>query len=531
MSKNYNTNKKYGSRPTKETQKQDMRKSRKSKSEPRSKYGEELDKQEKEQNYNNRPSMYFKDRDLADQVSSFSLNQFLEVDGKPFTDPELQKVRVPAIMTLYFNPSPGYTRGTSTAEGGINIAAMKAYTKLSSMNAKTTQYAPQDVATLMLALGEVIAISETIRRAFRLVFLYNKRNWNYPKAVLNAMGLNVDDFIQKLADYRLEFNATINMINQISFPGDIEWFDKCKQMFSHIYTDSESPMAQSYVFMPATTWILDETSYEEGTILKTTPFALNNDGTGRFGSTMSAWIGTLNRMIQAILNSATFNYIYADVLRLVNPGRLMVMPYLTEGETIEPEYDPMILLQIENATMVVPPQGTLGENTTPDNDVYPKVDNNAVFYAPTLKAHPDFDMDITDTVINFPHSMGNPDVDQRIEVTRMITLFEGDGTRTDVAALADHYLVGWYMPASVLTAVYNSLSDPWYDTTQPFSANWAKIIMDFEKFEHAPRVKFFDANGNINEMSGAIDFFTTINLRYLKKVNDLAYVTLFEVEL
>lgn len=495
----------------------------------RSKYGQELDRQEREENYNNRPSMYFKDRELADQVSSFSLNQFLEVDGKPFTGTELENVRVPAIMTLYYNPSPGYTRGTSTSEGGINIAAMKAYTKLSSMNAKTTQYAPQDVATLLLALGEVIAISETIRRAFRLVFLYNKRNWNYPKAVLQAMGLNVDDFIAKLADYRLEFNAVINMINQISFPGDIEWFDKCKQMYSHIYTDSESPMAQTYIFMPATTWYIDEESYEGGTILKTTPFGLNNDGTGRFGATMGSWISILKVMIQRILNSATFNYIYADVLRLVNPSRLMTMPYLTEGETIEPEYDPMILLQIENSTVVNPPQGTLGENTTPDNDVYPKVDNNAVFYAPTLVVMPDVDLE--ETVVNFPHSMGNPDVDQRIEVTRMITLMEGDSTRTERAAIADHYLVGWYISASIDSTVSNTTTYKW-DTSAVMAAPVPRKIMDFEKFDHAPRIKFVHPTTLVvEEMTGDLDFFTTIDIRYLIKVNDLAYVTLFEVEL
>nr|UVJ88924.1 putative capsid protein [Picobirnavirus sp.] len=491
-----------------------------------------LEEQEEHKDYNNHPSYYFKDKALMEQVTSLSFTQFLEADGTPFSQTEhFDKVKVPAICNLYFNPSPGFTLGRNTADGGINIAAMKLYTKLSSMNAKTTQYAPQDVAMLMLALGEVVSTYEWIRRVFRSAFLYNKRNWNMPKALITAMQVDFDDLISNLADYRLRFNAVVNSINQISFPGDLEYFSKCATMYSHIYQDSDSPMSQIYMFHPATTWILDETAFDEGSILKTTRFCQRADGSGfpsDYMQPLSYYIDLLSTMIQAILNSSTYNYIYADVLRLVDPSKLLTMPYIIEGDGIAPEFDPMMNVMINNLNIVPQPVGAGTETRTPANDVYPKVDNNAVFYAPLFpKNWGDGATTQTrilgETIINFPHSMGNPDVDQRVEATRFITLVEGDVESTDDAAIPDHYCV-YLAVVTKLTEDGNGFNVD--GTNVSYTSGSVGLLSYLTKFDYCPRIYMQSGPDNLLAF-GDLDYFTTIREEYLKKVNDLAYVTLF----
>jgi len=487
-----------------------------------------LQEQEEKKDYNNHPALYYGDKELMEQASSFSMNQFLEADGTPFKG-QFKDIKVPAIMNMYFNPSPGFTLGKNTSDGGINIAAMKLYTKLSSMNAKTTQYAPQDVATLMLALGEIVSMYTWTKRVFQVVFLYNKRNWAVPQALIRSMGVNYSDFIQHVADYRLQFNAIVNSINQISFPGDIRWFEKCATMYSHLYVDSESPMAQMYVFNPATTWIVDETSSDVGTILKTKDWCLDQtvtNGARRF-RTMQEVLNELSDMIQAILNSATFNYIYADVLRLVDPQNLLTMPYIIEGDGIGTEFDPMMLLQINNAIVVSQPQGAGSESRTPMNDVYPVPEVNALRYAPQVSIAGSLG---TKTIVNFPHSMGKPDVDQRCEAVRMITLLDGDAefNVTD-AAMPDHYCV--------LCSIINDASTDSSPTAQHIlysSRNYTDTSVESQigLFDYAPRIFYRtgDTADTINKMWGDLDFFTEIDLTYLKKVFDLGYVHMFTVD-
>lgn len=162
----------------------------------------------------NDPNWYFTDSVLAEQASSFAFDSYMGVkslmriqgqDGNG--DPANQLpgyYTAPSIMAIKLNPCPG---DTSTIQTGINMAALKMYTQLSNQNSKTTQYAPQDLTMLLLAVGEAISLVEHIRRAFGFAFTYNQRNRELPRRVLEFMGFDVDDFMSNLAQHRIDFNA------------------------------------------------------------------------------------------------------------------------------------------------------------------------------------------------------------------------------------------------------------------------------------------------------------------------------------
>lgn len=222
-------------------------------------------------NRDNDPNWYYLNAEIANQASSFSFDQFLGVNTplNALTKSGVSsshQVPLPSIMTIELNPCPGNTLSIQT---GINMAALKMYTVLSSNNAKTTNYAPQDLTMLMLSLGEVISVMEHIRRTFGVAFTYNQRNRSMPKLLIQSMGFTPDDFLGNMAQHRLQFNSWVTAINKIPFLSNIAYFYKCADLYQKVYTDSESAMAQLYVFKPYSTWILNETYDDNGSGLET----------------------------------------------------------------------------------------------------------------------------------------------------------------------------------------------------------------------------------------------------------------------
>lgn len=482
----------------------------------------------------NTASMYFTDLSLAEQTTRFSFNQFL---GDQKTLKVFGDYAPSTVLSLAVNPSPGLTTGADDA--GINVAGRRTYTKLSAGNAKTTNYAPQDVTTLLLAIGEIISMIEVAKRAFRVVYTYDVRNKSIPSGIIAAMGFDpemLDD--GKVGPLRIDLNVAINSFNQIPIMKNVEYLKKCAEVYANYYSDSESRMSQYYVFSPYSTWILDETGNQEGSILKTETVLL---GKPTHKQTMAEFISVIKRMIKAITDSSTFGYIYADILRLVPEGEQYKIALLMENEILLPVYDPMKLLQIHNATTAGAPSGTTYKkgSVTPNNDVYPNVNNNSIEYLPSFNTANDFNLPNMkgEVIVDFPHSMGDPDLDQRVDITRyqsVIYMNEDDSTNLRNSTLPDHYVVQFdtFFNSNWRSAfgsrIVHSLPEP----LAPISAI-LRITADLQKFDYHPFIRCEyrnkDEAGDVAEvLYGDIDFFTTVDVAYLDRMNDLAYQGLFD---
>jgi hypothetical protein len=470
-----------------------------------------IDEEGKEQPMNNDVSWYFDNAVLAEQVSSISFNQFIGT-AKTF---DFTEFNPPVAAALFLNPSVGWMDESDPTYTGVNQQGIKLYTALSSGNAKTTQYAPQDVTTLILALGEVISLSEAARRAMGLAFTYNKRNWAYAADVIRMAGFDPVDLFSNLAAYRIRFNTIINKVNKIAFPDNIRWFKKCSYLYSHLFLDSESPMSQTYFYRPYSTWIIDETG-DEGTILRTKQLNLTES--------MDSFLDKLEEVIDAILSAATFQYIYADILRLYGDAQLYTLPFLTEDYIVVPEYDPLAKLQINNAIITGEPNATERDlNVTPKNDVWPVASTNKLAYSPefTTKKHP------RKAVLNFPHSMGNPDVVQRIEASRFVSLFRNSSGEGG-AALADHYVVQviFYGPAADTKMILQSSYVDDITTVNP-NVSIAEAMAIMSEFDGVFRLYVDDEQTYGDYIYGDLDYFTDIDLTYLSKVNELMYACIY----
>lgn len=477
----------------------------------------------------NDPNYYFTDENLKNQIASFSFNQFT---GVPFTiasksnGQTLSKTNS-TVMSILVNPSAGFTTGVGV-QNSINLAGLSLYTKLSANNAKTSAYAPQDLTTLILGVGQLIALAGHCARAFGLARLFNYRNRAYPKTIIKATGIDYDDLVENFADYRNRYNLLMVTASQIPIPANIPYFAKCREMFAHAYLDMEgSAMAQTYVLVPETTWILNEQA-EGGTALDVLTI---QPETGQ--KTMGALLGSLQAQIQELLNSATLNAVYSDILRVAEKEGMPLYAFTTlpDDYTVLPVYNSEIRKWINNLTIMGKPLDNpiMGDHTA-GNKVVPDPDNNGIKYRPqfpvgmTAAIHP---------ILNF--DSGNATVDDIIEATRLTCAYTvvspGDGDYTGECALPDYYVTRiCAYEGDARTAVLSSVGLRFVDNAKPEVLLEAMTTLAvFSNFDWGPTIYLIDNSWNFYDVIQDFNYFTTVDYEYLQSLQEAAMFGLLSI--
>nr|AVX53814.1 putative capsid [Marmot picobirnavirus] len=503
---------------------------------------------------NNDPNWYFTNKEIAAQVAQISFSGFLGVKGSfdipsariewDSTNKEFDKfeataeTNVATIMGISLSPSPGYL---ANPVDGTNLAALKNFTNLSAINAKTTNYAPQDIQLLILAMGEVVSVLEHMRRAFGVAFTYNQRNRSMPKALLRTMNVEPDDFLSNIPSYRMRFNSLITLVNTIPFPGNIAYIFKCADLYQHVYTDSESSEAQLYVMIPKFTWLFTEEYDDQGAGLTTTQLW--------GGSTwkMSNWLNTAELMVENLLNSATFNYIYSDILNFAGKTgtKLLYLDYLLEGYSVLPEYNQNFLLQVHNATVIGRPlQDTANSYGTRLNDVSSDVTRNCLKYMPNMFSGIAIQSSIPTVVrptVLIDCLNDHPSVEDIIELTRFTVAvnptFSGStiptqGGRYCVPELPDHYINGLaiYRPGSGDDEVSQSTETSGLYCPPAgggFTSTHLKLVSLASQFDWAPILYVYF--GDTLWPTGNLNYFTTLGIDWFRNVNQLTFQSLMEM--
>jgi len=493
------------------------------------------------------PNWYFTDKVLAEQTAQFSFQDF--IGAGTLLDNGLT---LPSIMTISLNPSAdnslaGYA-GISTA----TLMARKLYNSLANTSGRTQNYAPQDVFTLLLALGEIISYVSYLKRALGVAFTYNIRNRDFPTKIIEAMRINSSDLFANLNKYRVELNTLLTQINKIPFPANIAWFDKCNALYEGIFQDNMSPMSQIYMMIPATTWKLDEESYNQGSVLRTLPVTVSSISSYTPSTrNFSTHISQLRDMVQALLTSTTLNYIYGDILNYASKfgTKLLYMNVIEDSYTVMPQYDQEVLLHIHNMILIgsttIDISGTREPATpiyatyTPYNDVFPDVNNNSIVYNPVFSCEYTAQQ-ITDmkiglmNVVDFP--FGVPDLIGKIESTRFqirtdIGLNEGDKS---LAFLPDESIAG--IVATVLPdhyPVYIQCYAP--NATWSINRTYINISVNttqahfITKFDNAPLLYVTSSESPMLGLVGDVNYYTNLPSDILSRMCNITYQSLFEL--
>lgn len=498
----------------------------------------------------NNPSWYIPDPMVMDQATRVSFSNFVgvpvELDPTNSLSGLGSTVLKPgAAMQVFTNPSPGYTQWDDAKSAAINQQAFRTYARLSSINAKNTQYTPNDVATIILAVGELIKMFSVAQRAYGLLWTYNVRNRLMPANLIDLSGVDSSLLVEKAADYLTEFNTLIVEANRIPFPANIEYFKHCAEMYSNVYQDSDSSMSELYVPLPWSTWDLYEDAVLEGTLLST----------HNFWSEVSEYIpldpwdllAIIRGKIDALLSSSTYNYVYSDIINLAaKDSSVQILKFVPVDPTyaVIPVYDKEWLLKINNATIVGEPLGT-SQMADPDhhteyNDVVPNKDILTLRYAPQwIRTYPDLGFQ---KIMNFYDD--SPTLEERVIATRLMfgsgmdmfpmkgEVKSPDPTKyytNQTVGLGDSYIVGINVWTRYFTgaAPGYSLSTSAVDVT---SLSTPSILTRFSQHPYIYEYKIVDGKMALAGLVGDLDFFTTLDFDTLARINRLALFALFDVK-
>lgn len=483
----------------------------------------------------NNPAYYYENATVLDQVMNFSFNEFggmpieFDFDGSGSNVAYANKL----IASYQLNPSIPESASTNSLDmTGVMTASLRNFLKLSGSNAKTTNYAPQDVALLILAIAEIIKVSVFLRRPFGIAYLFNYRNRTYPEMLLKAMGIDADDFFDHLADYRVRYNRLLAVASKIPFPADIPLFLKAAELYGSIYVDdNSSALAQTYLFNPNSTWIFNETYDSNGAGLET--LAWTNPGSPTY---MSMFLDKFETMLTALLTSTSLNYIYADIMRCVQKGyitNLISFQPIAESYFISPVYNEEVKTWIHNATILGAPLDTAQQASgttyalTPKNDVSCMAGANKVFYHPQFKVAGPCGYS---ALIDFDHD--NVTIEDKVRATRFsqrwTTILNSGDYYTNELALADEYLVSavFYPDPNNTKAIPSSFR---FITSSNPNTIWMATEADYlSKFDWAPILYYKDDLGGLN-IVGDLDYYTVIDFNLVKKIYDYEIIHLISI--
>lgn len=479
----------------------------------------------------NDASWYIEDPGIRNQVGSFSMNSTIGIDTPIYNecvnDTTQASMKVPSVMGIFLNPSCGATYRdvlgfANSKMSAINMAARDLYSKISSVNAKTTQYQPQDLAFAILAVGELESLISVAVRAYGIAFNYNQRNRDIPRTLLKATGLDPDSLLDDLAGFRMKLNKLLVPANQVVMLKNIKYLTKCWDLYSNYYVDSDSLMAQTYIVSPASYWLLDE-STSTGTRLKTTYIHSSHVGDD-FTYNAIDLLNAIKKVTDALLTSTTFNYIYTDIRNYVSKlgGETISFGYLPESYSVQAKFNAEFLMQVHNLRAIGMPIGSTL------NDVTQSVEDNTVEYKPQFNYSATSKILSATNIMDFPINC-NPTPDDKINATMLMTqvkgLKAGENYSIYDVAIPDHYPVR----VTILSGETVRFSDINLISSSTQLAHGDAF--DYTKFDYAPGLYLYNETGQVTSIIGDLNFFDAVRFDQLKNIFEYAYLGLFKLQM
>lgn len=322
----------------------------------------------------NDPSWYAASAELLRDSASLSYNNAIGVKmdlgvkdylGNPSKCPGLQSS--PGIMSFSVVSGPGISVDNSSA---VNIAARNIYSFVRHQNSGHANYDSPDLMLYLLAMDEVYAFYNNLKRLYGVMSSYSIKNRYMPAALVQAMGFDYDDILQHLPELRYYINVLANKINTLCVPATMTYMIRHSWLFSNVYADSQDPKAQLYVFNQG-----GYRTYEE----KNLPAVLKYHSI--FWNTTMSQIKVIgDTMLSKIIESEDMNIMSGDILKAYGDSNLFKVVPVDENYRVEPVYNEEVLMQIENMTILpIFTEGSL--------DISYMVDTNTIMYNPIFETN------------------------------------------------------------------------------------------------------------------------------------------------
>lgn len=475
-------------------------------------------------------------KDVAQLAFGTPVGQPIYVNGNDY-------VANAGIMTLYFVPGPGLSEGPSSP---LNRQATRFQSYLRSIQRAASSYDAADTMMYLLGIDSLYTYWAYLRRAYGVAQLFTPTNKYYPRRLLQAMGVDPDDIIFHLADFRAFINRYALNIGRFAMPKSFDLTQRHMWMANGIYVDSKSSRAQTYMFVPRVVWQWDNTV--------TTGSQLTlSDLTGADAQPLLHTFDQLVQIAETLVSNFnndddTMN-ISGDLYRAFGPEGLLGVEETPSNYAVVPVYDETVLSQIENCTIVGELSNGATPSTTPAITQNPEVNNGAILFQPYAEAGmKQFGTSFwrNFAVVN-PRAMLNAHVDSPspewvMEATRLVAVSEG---RISVGALENAKLSGF--GTDLITDIrvcVTSLSNPqsvqflrtktqtlWLDaaSTATDVAESLELAALFQQFDWAPMLYVYSTTDGLHLMAADVDNFTSLSHDQLYNIHEAALLSVLDI--
>lgn len=368
----------------------------------------------------NDPNWYALNKQLLKDAASFPyawpLGNRLNVGEKATL---INKGSIPGVMVMNWVPTIGYSSdGTSP----VNVASINTYTKVRHDNSGHANYDHADYMMYLLAMDSVYAYHSWMRRVYGVALTYSNTNRYYPRAIVEAMGVDFEDLQRNLADFRQYVNTYAVKASALAVPANMSIMTKHYWMSEGLYYDSNQDKPQTYIFNPLGFYkfALSAGETPHGTLVFSPMFTVaQGDGIDVVpGAVMKTKLTFADirkygdALLAPIISDEDFGIMSGDTLKSFGIGGCYTLPITEETYTVVPSYSPEVLDQIQNATFVgMPKASTL------------TIDQNVEIGGGWILADPKFEHPWTESVTETEFPGQNAFI-----VNRFLTFEHGDIT-------------------------------------------------------------------------------------------------------
>lgn len=258
------------------------------------------------------------------------------------------------MMLAYYTPTFGNTF-TDDPTTPLNVAAFQYYSALrATQNISSVLDAP-DAMLYMIAISDLYATHAEMLRILGLLNMFYKTNTYYPKQVLTALGVDMEDLHTHQKDFVAYLNTKAQALNTFALPSTFPIVNRWWELNLGAVSDSADVKGQLYMYIPRYHLEYSET----GGYLTYVKNPLNvlydyYGATSIPGNTLLKYkdlIEYYDSRIDSLYNNGDFRNI-ASIVNFAYKDSLFTLPYVDLSYVTPIDKNYVMLSRIQNSVAV-----------------------------------------------------------------------------------------------------------------------------------------------------------------------------------
>lgn len=249
---------------------------------------------------------------------------------------------VPGAISLSIIPCPGFAALPSDP---VNVASNAIYSFVRHQNSGHANYDAPDLMLYLMAMDNAYTYLNWLQRLYGTVHMYSAVNRYLPRDLIEMQGVDYDDLLANIAQFRYAINAAITRLGSLCVPNNMPIFQRHSSIFGNYYIEGDSYREQLYMYTPKLVYMFGINSDGAGTLI---PDYLPTPSSAQLESVESL-INRFNLMINAISYDEDMNIMSGDILKAYGPENLVTLSLLPEMYICTPQRNFEVLEQFQNS--------------------------------------------------------------------------------------------------------------------------------------------------------------------------------------